>query len=51
MLEMSPSFWDRWKRRHNENFDRSIAFALLSQVAGWSGLLLLQGILFPFRTL
>ncbi|KAB8108663.1 hypothetical protein EE612_044538 [Oryza sativa] len=34
MLEMSPSFWDRWKRRHNENFDRSIAFALLSQVAG-----------------
>ncbi|KAG8087562.1 hypothetical protein GUJ93_ZPchr0010g9380 [Zizania palustris] len=34
MLEMTPSFWDRWKRRHSSNFDRSIAFALLSQVAG-----------------
>uniref|UniRef100_A0A0E0LV93 Protein ENHANCED DISEASE RESISTANCE 2 C-terminal domain-containing protein n=1 Tax=Oryza punctata TaxID=4537 RepID=A0A0E0LV93_ORYPU len=34
MLEMTPSFWDRWKRRHSVNFDRSIAFALLSQVAG-----------------
>ncbi|XP_006659442.2 protein ENHANCED DISEASE RESISTANCE 2 [Oryza brachyantha] len=34
MLEMTPSFWDRWKRKHNVNFDRSIAFALLSQVAG-----------------
>uniref|UniRef100_A0A0D9X891 START domain-containing protein n=2 Tax=Leersia perrieri TaxID=77586 RepID=A0A0D9X891_9ORYZ len=34
MLEMTPSFWDRWKRRHSANFDRSIAFALLSQVAG-----------------
>ncbi|TVU05717.1 hypothetical protein EJB05_48896 [Eragrostis curvula] len=34
MLEISPSFWDRWKRRHSSNFDKSIPFALLSQVAG-----------------
>ncbi|KAF0919831.1 hypothetical protein E2562_031688 [Oryza meyeriana var. granulata] len=34
MLEMTPSFWDRWKRKHSVNFDRNIAFALLSQVAG-----------------
>jgi hypothetical protein len=34
MLEIAPTFWDRWKRRHSSNFDRSIPFALLSQVAG-----------------
>ncbi|TKW10483.1 hypothetical protein SEVIR_6G167500v4 [Setaria viridis] len=34
MLEISPSFWGRWKRRHSSNFDKSIPFALLSQVAG-----------------
>jgi hypothetical protein len=34
MVEISPSFWDRWKRRTSSNFDRSIAYALLSQVAG-----------------
>ncbi|XP_047073041.1 protein ENHANCED DISEASE RESISTANCE 2-like [Lolium rigidum] len=34
MVEISPSFWDRWKRRTSTNFDRSIAYALLSQVAG-----------------
>ncbi|XP_023156071.1 protein ENHANCED DISEASE RESISTANCE 2-like isoform X2 [Zea mays] len=33
MLEIAPSFWGRWKRRHS-NFDKSIPFALLSQVAG-----------------
>jgi hypothetical protein len=42
MLEIAPTFWDRWKRRHSSNFDRSIPFALLSQVAGWSSLLLLK---------
>lgn len=39
MLEIAPSFWGRWKRRHS-NFDKSIPFALLSQVAGWLHLLL-----------
>ncbi|CAL5006027.1 unnamed protein product [Urochloa decumbens] len=34
MLEISSSFWGRWKRRHSSNFDKSIPFALLSQVAG-----------------
>jgi len=34
MLEISPSFWGRWKRTHSSNFDKSIPFALLSQVAG-----------------
>ncbi|CAD6245197.1 unnamed protein product [Miscanthus lutarioriparius] len=34
MLEISPSFWGRWKRKHSSNFDKSIPFALLSQVAG-----------------
>ncbi|CAO2206846.1 unnamed protein product [Urochloa humidicola] len=34
MLEISVSFWGRWKRRHSSNFDKSIPFALLSQVAG-----------------
>ncbi|KAF8779075.1 hypothetical protein HU200_003042 [Digitaria exilis] len=34
MLEISPSFWGRWKRRHSSNFEKSIPFALLSQVAG-----------------
>ncbi|WVZ92763.1 hypothetical protein U9M48_038805 [Paspalum notatum var. saurae] len=34
MLEISPSFWGRWKRRHSSNFDKSIPYALLSQVAG-----------------
>ncbi|KAL6859367.1 hypothetical protein ACP4OV_017626 [Aristida adscensionis] len=33
-LEICPSFWGRWKRRHSSNFDKSIPFALLSQVAG-----------------
>ncbi|VAI31222.1 unnamed protein product [Triticum turgidum subsp. durum] len=34
MVEISPSFWDRWRRRTSSNFERSIPFALLSQVAG-----------------
>ncbi|XP_066353869.1 protein ENHANCED DISEASE RESISTANCE 2-like isoform X1 [Miscanthus floridulus] len=34
MLEISLSFWGRWKRKHSSNFDKSIPFALLSQVAG-----------------
>ncbi|KAJ1268606.1 hypothetical protein BS78_07G148000 [Paspalum vaginatum] len=34
MLEISRSFWGRWKRRHSSNFDKSIPYALLSQVAG-----------------
>ncbi|KAG2579030.1 protein ENHANCED DISEASE RESISTANCE 2-like [Panicum virgatum] len=34
MLEISLSFWGRWKRTHSSNFDKSIPFALLSQVAG-----------------
>ncbi|KQJ98445.1 protein ENHANCED DISEASE RESISTANCE 2-like isoform X2 [Brachypodium distachyon] len=34
MVEISLSFWDRWKRRTSSQFDRSIPFALLSQVAG-----------------
>ncbi|KAL6661553.1 hypothetical protein ACP70R_000937 [Stipagrostis hirtigluma subsp. patula] len=33
-LEISLSIWGRWKRRHSSNFDKSIPFALLSQVAG-----------------
>ncbi|CAM0945067.1 unnamed protein product [Alopecurus aequalis] len=33
MVEIAPSFWDRWKRRTSSNFDKSIACALLSQVA------------------
>lgn len=44
MLEISPSFWGRWKRRPSSNFDKSIPFALLSQVAGWLHLLLWQQI-------
>ncbi|XBH91534.1 protein ENHANCED DISEASE RESISTANCE 2-like isoform X1 [Triticum urartu] len=34
MVEISPCFWDRWRRRTSSNFERSIPFALLSQVAG-----------------
>ncbi|XP_062192839.1 protein ENHANCED DISEASE RESISTANCE 2-like isoform X2 [Phragmites australis] len=34
MLEISQSFWGRWKRRHSSNFEKSIPFALLNQVAG-----------------
>lgn len=48
MLEISPSFWGRWKRRHSSNFDKSIPFALLSQVAGWSYLLLWQQVSINF---
>ncbi|XP_020089742.1 protein ENHANCED DISEASE RESISTANCE 2-like [Ananas comosus] len=34
MLEINSSFWDKWKRRRSSNFERTISFALLCQVAG-----------------
>lgn len=34
MLEIRSSVWARWKRQHNSNFEKTIPYALLCQVAG-----------------
>ncbi|KMZ66511.1 hypothetical protein ZOSMA_299G00010 [Zostera marina] len=33
-LEIRSTFWDIWKKRYGSNFERTIPFALLCQVAG-----------------
>ncbi|KAJ6362074.1 hypothetical protein OIU78_002470 [Salix suchowensis] len=34
MLEMQEAGWSRWKKNHSSKFEKTIAFALLSQVEG-----------------
>ncbi|XP_078443186.1 ENHANCED DISEASE RESISTANCE protein (DUF1336) [Wolffia australiana] len=34
MLEINRRFWDRWKSKSYSNFEKTVPFAMLSQVAG-----------------
>lgn len=34
MLEIHSSAWARWKRQHSSNFEKTVPYALLCQVAG-----------------
>jgi len=36
MLEVEYDGWSSWKKNRNSKFEKSIPFALLCQVAGWS---------------
>ena len=46
MLEMQEAGWRRWKKNHSSKFEKTIAFALLSQVEGLVLIVALSSILF-----
>ncbi|KAB5552827.1 hypothetical protein DKX38_010138 [Salix brachista] len=46
MLEMQEAGWRRWKKNHSSKFEKTIAFALLSQVEGLVLIVALSIILF-----